>query len=118
MMWRLAESKYPSWATQGGAAVGFPPPASPFAQGYPFLVDLPTEGNDGVHALPCHRLGPLQHRLHIDQLGPVPVQFQDAPAPLDGIILAVVRGVIQQLNRLANGIAERHHTMQKLRAFP
>ena len=93
-------------------------PHRPLAQRHPLLVDLPTELDDRVHALPRHTFGPLQHRLHIDQLGPVPVQFQDAPAPLDGIILAVVGRVIQQLNRLANGIAERHHALQKLRAFP
>ena len=46
------------------------------------------------------------------------MQFQKAPAPFDGIILAVVGRVIQQLNRLANGIAERHHALQKLCALP
>ena len=81
------------------------------AQGDPLLVDLLTEGDNRVYALPCHRFGPLQHRLHIDQLGPVPGQFQNAPAPLDGIILAVLGRVIQQLNRLANGITERPHTL-------
>src|SRR6266536_3601700 len=64
-----------------------------------------------MHALPGHTLGPLHHRLHIDELGPVPVQFQDAPTPLDGMILAMRGRVIQQLHRLANGIAKRHHCL-------
>ena len=37
MMWRPAESEYPSWATQGGALVGFPPPASPACSGSPLF---------------------------------------------------------------------------------
>jgi hypothetical protein len=37
MMWRPAESEYPSWATQGGASVDFPPPASPACSGSPLF---------------------------------------------------------------------------------
>jgi hypothetical protein len=33
MMWRPAESAYPSWATQGGASGAFPPPAWPACSG-------------------------------------------------------------------------------------
>src|SRR5713101_4100470 len=64
-------------------------PHRPLAQCHPFLVDLPTEGNNWVNALPRHTFGPLHHRLHIDQLGPVPVQCQNAPASLNGIILTI-----------------------------
>src|SRR5262250_964837 len=79
-----------------------------------FLVDFVAELDDRMKPLPRHPLGPLQHRLGIDQLRPIPVQFQDTPAPLDGIIFAVVRRIIQQLNRLVNGVGELHHTMEKL----
>jgi len=82
------------------------------AQRHPLLIDLLAQLDNRVNVLPRHRFGPLHHRLHIDQLGLVPVQFQNALASLDGIILAVVGWVVQQLNRLANGIAEHHHTMQ------
>src|SRR5262249_28525221 len=80
----------------------------------PLVVALPAEGNDRVKPLPGHTLGPLHHRLYIHQLGPVPVRFQDAPAPLDRIILAMVRGLIQQLNRLANSVATWDYAMQTL----
>ena len=93
-------------------------PHRPLAQGNPFLVDLPTEGNNGVHALPRHTFGPLHHRLHIDQHRPVPVQCQNAPASLNGIILPLVGRVIQELNRLADGSAACHHALPKLRASP
>lgn len=43
MMWRPAESEYPSWATQGGVPVGFPPPASPACSGSP-LFGRPSDG--------------------------------------------------------------------------
>src|SRR5262245_2537463 len=82
-----------------------------------FLVDLLAQRDDGGYALPRHRFGPRYHRLDIDQLGPVPMSFQDAPAPFDGMILAMVWWGIEQLNRLANGIAKGHHALQKLRAL-
>ena len=90
----------------------------PLAQRHPFLGDLPAACDDRVHPLPCHTLRPLYHRLDMHHLGSVPVQFSNPPAPLDGIILAMVGGVIQPLNRLANGIAQRHHAMQKWRPPP
>lgn len=54
------------------------------------VIDLAAECDDGMDTLPRHTLSPLQHRLHINQLRPIPVQFQDPPATLDGIIFAVV----------------------------
>ncbi len=44
-----------------------------------------AELDNGVNTLPGHTLCPLHHHLDIHHLGPVPVQFQDAPAPLNGI---------------------------------
>ena len=97
---------------------GFDCPHRALAQRHPLLVHLPAEFNDRVNPLPRHTLRPLQHCLYIHQFGPVPVQFQDAPTPLDRVVFTVVRGIIEQLNRLANGIAKRHHPMQKLRPPP
>src|SRR5262249_35148666 len=79
------------------------------------LVAFAAELDDRMQPLPGHPLGPLQHGLGINQLRPIPLQLQDTPAPLDGIIFAVVRRIIQELNRLVNGVGELHHTMQKLR---
>src|SRR5713101_3424348 len=81
-----------------------------------FLVDFVAELDDRMKPLPSHPLGPRQHRLCVDQLRPIPAQFQNTPAALDGIIFAVVRRIIQQLNRLVNGVGELHHPMEKLRA--
>ncbi|MCM8613019.1 hypothetical protein, partial [Accumulibacter sp.] len=47
-----------------------------------------------MNAFPSHALRPLQHRLGIGQLGAVPVPFQDSPAALDGVVLAVVRRIL------------------------
>jgi hypothetical protein len=79
------------------------------------LVDFVAELDDRMQPLPGHPLGPLQHGLGIDQLRPIPLQLQETPAPLDWIIFAVVRRIIQELNRLVNVVSELHHVMQKLR---
>jgi hypothetical protein len=84
------------------------------AEGNPLLIDLMTERDKRLNPLPRHTLGPLHHGLDIDQLGPIPVQFQDTPATLDGIVLAVVGRVLQQLDRLRNVVGKLHHTVQKL----
>src|SRR6266568_3685145 len=79
------------------------------------LVDFVAEFDDRRQPLPGHPLGPLHHGLCIDQLRPIPLQLQDTPAPLDGMIFAVVRRIIQELNWLVNVVGELHHAMQKLR---
>jgi hypothetical protein len=78
------------------------------------LVDFAAELDDWGQPLPGHPLGPLHHGLCIDQLRPIPLQFQDTPASLDGIIFAVVRRIIQELNRLVDVVGELHHAIQKL----
>lgn len=79
------------------------------------LVDFVAEFDDRRQPLPGHPLGPLHHGLCIDQFRPIPLQLQDTPAPLDGVIFAVVRRIIQELNWLVNLVGELHHAMQKLR---
>lgn len=85
------------------------------AQRYSFLIHLTAQRHYRMDALPGHTFGPFQHRLHIDQLRPIPVHLQNAPAPLNRIIFAVVGRVIQSLNGLANVVRKLHHAMQKLR---
>ena len=77
------------------------------------LVDFAAELDDWGQPLPGHPLGPLHHGLCIDQLRPIPLQFHDTPASLDGIIFAVVRRIIQELNRLVYVVGELHHARQK-----
>jgi len=78
------------------------------------FVDFVAQLDNRMQPLPGHPLGPLQHSLCIAQLRPIPLQFQDTPAPLDGMLFAVVRRIRQQLNRLVNGVGWLHHTMEKL----
>lgn len=80
------------------------------------LVDCVAEFDDRRQPLPGHPLGPLHHGLCIAQLRPIPLQLHDTPAPLDGIVFAVGRRSIQELNRLVNVVGELSHAMQKLRA--
>lgn len=87
----------------------------PLPQRNPFVIDLLAELAHGMEPFPGHTRGPLQPRLRLDQLRPLPVQFQDAPAPLARILCAVIGRGIQQLNRLANAIGKLHHAREKLR---
>src|SRR5215475_4691928 len=73
------------------------------------LVAFVAELDDRMQPLPGHPLGPLHHGLGIDQLRPIPLQLQDTPAPLDWVIFAVVRRIIQELKRLVNVVSELHH---------
>src|SRR6266566_9165468 len=78
------------------------------------LVDFVAERDDRMQPLPGHPLGPLHHGLCIDELRPIPLQFQDTPTSLDRIIFAMVRRIIQELNRLVDVVGELHHARQKL----
>src|SRR5438105_14402730 len=80
------------------------------------LVHFVAQGDDRMYPLPGHLLGPSQHRLGIDQLRPVPLQLQDTPTSFNRIIFAVIRRIVQQLNRLVDEVCELHHTREKLRA--
>lgn len=44
--------------------------------------------------------------------------LQNPPTSLNGIVLAVIGRIVQQLNRDANMIAEGHESVQKLSAYP
>ena len=80
----------------------------------PLLVDFAAELDDWGQPLPGHPLGPLHHGLCIDQLRPIPLQLQETPTPLNRLIFAMVRWIIQQLNRLMDRVGKLHHTMKKL----
>src|SRR2546422_8192780 len=64
--------------------------------------------------LPGHLLGPSQHRLDIEQFRSIPFQLQDTPTSFDWIIFAVIRWIIQQMNRPIDDISKLHHARQKL----
>lgn len=75
-----------------------------------------------MNSLPSHRSCPLQHGVAIFELSAIPVLFQYPPASLNWIVLAVIRRIVKQLNRLANLVTKLHHPLKKLStnaaAFP
>src|SRR4051812_12696804 len=85
------------------------------AQRHAFCIDCAAELDNRLQPFPRHPLGPFQHRLHIDQLGAIPMQLHNSPTAFNRIVLAVIGRVIQQLERLADGIGKLHHAMEKLR---
>ena len=84
------------------------------AQRHTFFIHFAAELDNRMHPFPRHPLGPLQHRLRIDQLGAIPMQFHHPPTALNRIVLAMIGWVVQELDRLADGIDKLHHALEKL----
>lgn len=81
------------------------------------FVDGVAQFHDGMKPLPGHAASPSEHSLGIKQLGAVPMLFQNPPATLDGVVLAVIRWEIQELNRLLNLIDPFNHAVEELGAY-
>ena len=69
-------------------------------------------------ALPSHPQGALQDHLQAVQQHPVPLLLQRRPAPLDRIVLAVVRRIVHQADLQPRPVRELHHPLQELRPSP
>jgi hypothetical protein len=81
-----------------------------------FFID-PLQGfYDGMISLPSHRSSPSQSRLDGVQEGAVPVPFQDAPAPFNGIVLAVIRRIVNPLNHQVMTVCEFDQPLDELSA--
>jgi hypothetical protein len=88
-----------------------------FRQANSFFID-PLQGfYEGVTSLPSHRSSPSQGRLDGVQEGAVPVPFQDAPAPFKGIVFAVIRRRVNQLNRQLMTVCEFDQPLDELGAM-
>ena len=85
--------------TQGGVALqaGLQGSLRLSLEAYSFALDLAGEAHQRADALPSHRPGPVQGRRHVGEQRAVPVLFQGGPAALDGMVLAVVRWVVDQV---------------------
>ena len=70
--------------------------------------------DDRADAPPSHRPGPPQDVRHRPQQRPVPVPPQNPPAPLDRVILAVVRRQVHELDGHPVPVREPDHPLQKL----
>jgi hypothetical protein len=79
------------------------PPHLPFVQLHALAVGLGDQLDERVLALPGHRSGEPQRGWDAVQHRPVPVLLQCSPAPLDRVVLAVVRWV--QASRTASPLA-------------
>jgi hypothetical protein len=82
-----------------------------------FLVDALAELHDWVKPLPGHAASPGEHGFNIHQLGAVPVLLQDSPAPLDGVVLAVIGGEVEEVNRLLDVVRPFDDALEKLRSY-
>src|SRR5207245_3977964 len=78
-------------------------------------IRFTAQCDDRTHPLPGHVLGPLQPRLGIGELRPIPLQLQAAPTPLNRILVTMVRRIIQQLHRLVHGVSKWHPAREHLR---
>jgi hypothetical protein len=88
-----------------------------FRQANSFFIDPLQEFYDGVTSLPSHRPSPSQSRLDRVQEGAVPVPFQDAPAPFNGIVFAVIRRIVNQLNCQVMTVCELDQPLDELSAM-
>ena len=72
----------------------------------------------GVHRrglpLPGHPPGVPEDHLQARQQPAAPLPLQSRPAPLDRVVLAVVRRVVHQPDHQPGGVRERHHPLQEL----
>ena len=68
--------------------------------------------------LPSHPQGALQDHLPAVQQHPVPLLLQRRPAPLDRVVLAVIRRIVHQADLQARPIGELHHPLEELRPPP
>lgn len=84
------------------------------AQRHSFCVDFAAEFDHRLDPFPRHTLGPREHGARVVQVGPVPMQFQNAPTALNRIILAVIRRVIEELDGFTDRIDPVHHALEKL----
>ena len=82
-----------------------------------FFIDPLQEFYEGVASLPRHRSSPSQSRLDRIQERAVPVPFQDAQAKFNGIVFAVIRRIVNQLNRQVMTVCEFDQPLDELSAM-
>lgn len=68
--------------------------------------------------LPRHGLGVSNDGFEGVEQGSVPVIFENTPAPLDRVVLAVVRRIVSKANVDLMLLNELHHAVKELRSPP
>ena len=66
--------------------------------------------------VPGHRPLQLQDGRHLSEDVPIAVAFQNPPAMLDRVVLAVIRRLVGQPNEQRMCLGKRDHPLQQLRA--
>ena len=57
---------------------------------------------------------PGEHGLRIYQRGAIPVKFENSPAPLDRVVLAVIGRVVKQMEGFADLAGQPGHALEEL----
>ena len=79
------------------------------------FVGLVEQRDDRTDSFPSHRARPLYNRVHRVQQRSIPMFFQNAPATFDGVVLAMVRRIVNQHDFQIVAIRKLHHPFDELR---
>ncbi len=85
-----------------------------FSNGHAFQIDPVHQVNNGLDPIPCHGACPMEHALNRIEQCPVPVHLQNAPASLDGIVLAVIGRIVGQDNLQTSARGKLNHSLDEL----
>jgi hypothetical protein len=55
-----------------------------------------VDGHDWMLVLPCHVLGNFDGGFHVHEQHAVPVLFEGSVRPFDGVVFAMVRGMVSK----------------------
>jgi hypothetical protein len=87
-----------------------------FDDGYALFVDLVEAMHDRSDAAPRHRFGPGHGGFDRVQQRAIPMIFQNAPATLHRVVLAVIGRVVRQFHSQLMAVGELHQPFHELRA--
>ena len=85
-----------------------------FGDGYALIIDLVHEVNNRLEPLPSHCACPLQRTFHRIKQCSVPVHFQNAPASLDRVVLAVIGRIVGQNDIQISRSGKLDHSLHEL----
>ena len=79
------------------------------------FAGLVEQRDTRADSFPSHRARPLENRVHRVQQRSIPMFFQNAPATFDGVVLAMVRRIVNQHDSQIVAIRKLHHPFDELR---
>ena len=81
-----------------------------------FVIELMHHGDDGMVFVPRHGLGKVEDGIERVKQIAMPMLLQYAPKAFNGIVLAVIRRIVNQLERELQLVSELDHAVHELRA--